>query len=130
MKDHYVSGHMPYHSWCHHCLRGRGRDRDHRRKDDWEPRGIPEYHLDYCFPGDEFDQRLTILVAIEKYTKMKKAVVVPNKGSTGSYASRMVIELINECGDRDQDIILKTDQEPAIRFLADVVCVNRTDTQL
>ena len=57
---------------------------------------------------------------------MKKAVVVPNKGSTGSYASRMVIEPINECGDRDQDIILKTDQEPAITFLVDDVCVNRT----
>ena len=48
-----------------------------------EPRGIPEYLLDYCFPGDEFDQRLTVLVAIEKYTKMKKVVVVPNKGVDG-----------------------------------------------
>ena len=38
----------------------------------------------------------------------------------------MVIELINECGDKDQDVILKTDQEPAIKFLVDDVCVNRT----
>ena len=38
----------------------------------------------------------------------------------------MVIELINECGDRDQDIILKSDQELAIRFFVDDVCVNRT----
>ena len=81
--------------------------------------------MDYCFPGDEFD-RLTVLVVIERYTKMKKAVIVPSKGSTGSYAARMVIELINECGDQDQDVILKTDQEPAIKFLVDDVCVNRT----
>ena len=57
---------------------------------------------------------------------MKKAVVVPSKGSTGSCAARMVIELINECGDKDQDVILKTDQEAAIKFLVDDVCVNRT----
>ena len=114
VKEHYVSGHMPYRSWCHHRVSGRGRERDHRRKDGWEPRGIPEYHTSTTVSLEmSFDQRLTVLVAIEKYTKMKKAVVVPNKGSTGSYASRMVIELINECGDRDQDIILKTDLEPA-----------------
>ena len=35
--------------------------------------------MDYCFPGDEFD-RLIVLVVIERYTKMKKAVVVPSKG--------------------------------------------------
>ena len=68
----------------------------------------------------------TVLVVIERYTKMKKAVVVPSKGSTGSYAARMVIELINECGDKDQDVILKTDQEAAIKFFVDDVCVNRT----
>ena len=38
----------------------------------------------------------------------------------------MVIELINECGDKDQDVILKTDQEPAVKFLVDDVCVDRT----
>ena len=25
---------------------------------------IPEYHLDYCFPGDEEGQKLTTLVAV------------------------------------------------------------------
>ena len=33
---------------------------------------------------------------------MKKAVVVPSKGSTGRYAARMVIDLIEECGDKDR----------------------------
>ena len=22
VKEHYCSGHMPYRSWCHHCVRG------------------------------------------------------------------------------------------------------------
>ena len=38
--------------------------------------------MDYCFFGDDFDHWLTVLVVMEKYTKMKKAVVVPCKGST------------------------------------------------
>ena len=82
--------------------------------------------MDYCFPGDEFD-RLTVLVVIERYTKMKKAVVVPSKGSTGSYAARIVIELINERGDKDKDVILKSDQEAAIKFLVDDVCACESD---
>ena len=122
VKEHYLSGHMPYRSWCHHCVGGRGRERDHTKKGDEEQQGIPEYHMDYCFPGDEFNERLTVLVVIEKYTKMKKAVVVPNKGSTGGFAAKMVLDLINECGDKDRDVILKTDQEPAIKFLVDDVC--------
>ena len=87
---------------------------------------IPEYHLDYCFPGDEMGQRLTILVAVERYSRMKKAVVVPSKGSTGMYAARLVLELISECGDKDREVIVKTDQESAIKFLVDDVCMART----
>lgn len=81
--------------------------------------------MDYCFPGDEFDHRLMVLVVIKKYTKMKKAVVVPNN-SAGRYAAKLVLELIDECGDKDSDIILKTDQEPAIKLLVDDIFANRT----
>ena len=64
--------------------------------------GIPEYHLDYCFPGDEEGERLTVLVGVERYSRMKKAVVVPSKGSTGWYAAKMIMELMRECGDTDR----------------------------
>ena len=57
---------------------------------------------------------------------MKKAVVVLSKGSTGMYAARKVMELISECGDKDRDVIVKTDQEPAIKSLVDDVCMART----
>jgi hypothetical protein len=93
-----------------------------------EPRAeeISEYRVDYCFPGDENGQKMTILVVIERRAKMKKAVVVPSKGSTGRYAARTVLDLINECGDKDSAVILKTDQEPAIKFFVDDVCTART----
>ena len=44
-------------------------------------------------------QKLTILVVVERHSKMKKEVVVPSKGSTGRYAVRMVLDLIEECRD-------------------------------
>ena len=44
VKEHYCSGHTLCRSWCHHCVRGRGRERDHQRKGDQEGLGIPEYH--------------------------------------------------------------------------------------
>ena len=111
--------HHPYRSCIHNCIRGRGQECDHRRQLEDHVEEIPEYHLDYCFPGDKLGQRLTILVAVERYSRMKKGVVVPSKGSKGMYAARMVLELISECGDKDRDVIVKTDQEPAIKFLVD-----------
>ena len=36
------------------------------------------------------------------------------------------MDIVEECGDKDRAIILKTDQEPAIKFLVDDVCMART----
>ena len=96
-----------------------------RQKRSDEP-NIPDYHMDYTFPGDEAGQKLTVLVVIEKNSKMKKAIVVPTKGSTGKFAAQKVLDLIRECGDKDSTVVLRTDQEPAIRFLVDDVCMART----
>ena len=60
VEDHCLSGHLPYRNWCYHCVRGRGRDSDHRKGIE-EERGLSEFSFDYCFPGDEFGLKLTIL---------------------------------------------------------------------
>ena len=51
---------------------------------------------------------------------------VPTKGATGAFAARRVIELVNECGNKDASIILKSDQEPAIKYLVSDVQRGRT----
>ena len=83
--------HLPYRTRCPHCIQ--------RRDDDST---VSECHMDYCFPGDEMGQRLTLLVVVERHTKMKKVIVVPSKGSTGRYAATQVLDLIGECGDKPQ----------------------------
>ena len=82
--------------------------------------------MDYAFLGDEEGNKLTTLVIIEKHSKMKKFVVVPAKGSTGRFAARKVLDLLQECGDKNSTVIVKSDQEPAIKVLVDDVCMART----
>ena len=83
---------------------------------------LAEISLDYCFPTkDDGTGGLTILVARERYTRMTLATVVPSK-STGVFSARRVVEFLKEIGCRTGDIILKTDQEPAIRALVADIC--------
>ena len=108
--------HLPYRNWCPHCVRGQGKDLDHRRSAE-EERGLSEYSFDYCFPGDEFGFKLTILVGRERVGGMCMATVVPMKGTNGSFELNKILEFIQQCGDESTDITIKTDQEPAIKFV-------------
>ena len=80
---------------------------DHRRRPGDGEDGVPEYHVDCCFPGDEEGQKLVVLAIVEKHSRMKRMVVVPFKGSTGEYATKAVLELMKECGDEDVKVILQ-----------------------
>jgi len=106
--------HLPYRNWCDVCVAAKCNDLDHRR-DVREARGLPEYSFDYCFPGNEFGFHLTILVGRERATGMTMATVVPEKDSKGKFVADKVLEFITECGNLKGDIVIKTDQEPAIK---------------
>ena len=80
-------------------------------------RNLPEYSWDYCLPGDEFGNKLTVLVGKERKSKAWKAMAVPEKGARGRSATDKCLEFIAENGDAQGDIIVKTDQEPAIKCL-------------
>ena len=62
---HCVGGHVDYRDWCEVCVRSRGREMPHRR-DKGGARLLPEYSWDYCFPGDEFGHKWTVLVGRER----------------------------------------------------------------
>ena len=120
VADHYLT-HVPYRNWCPHCVRGRGKDLDHRKGLD-EDRCLREFSFDYCFPGDEKGVKITVLVGRERVTGMTMASVVPVKGTLGQFAAMKVLDFIKECGAAEAEVILKADQEPAIEALmADVV---------
>ena len=108
--------HLPYRNWCPHCVQGKGKDLDHRKSAE-EERGLNEFSFDYCFPGNEFGFKLTVLVGRERASGMTMATVVPMKGSMGKFTVDKVLHFMTECGSQCGDVIIKTDQEPAIEYL-------------
>ena len=123
--DNHNITHVPYRNWCPHCVRGRGKDLDHRRSVEDERR-VQEFAFDYCFMGDDGGAKVTILAGRERTTGMTMATVVPAKGSSGQFAVLKVLEFIRLCGAEETDIVIKSDQEPAIAVLVrDVVQARR-----
>ena len=61
VDDHYLT-HLPYRSWCRHCVKGRGKEMAHTRGT-MEKGEVPEFHFDFCFPGEkETGKNLIVLV--------------------------------------------------------------------
>ena len=56
------------------------------------------------------------------------AKVVPVKGSSRRFAAEKIIEFMEECGDGGMDVIVKSDQEPAIAALIKDLVEARGDT--
>ena len=76
---------------------------------------LPEVHLDFCFVGREGEPGyiVPILVVRAGLTQMIVASAVPSK-STGTYIARRVVDLLREIGLEHADIVVKSDQEPAM----------------
>ena len=122
--DNHNITHVPYRNWCPHCVRGRGKDLDHRRGID-ENHRVREFSFDYCFMGNE-NGKVTILVGRERTTGMTIATVVPAKGSSGQFAVLKSLDFVRLCGAEETDIVVKSDQEPAIAiFIKDLVQARR-----
>jgi hypothetical protein len=106
--------HLPHRSWCRHCLRGRAVEMPHHQAVNDE-RGLPEVHLDFAFLGEEGEPGGTVpvLVARERSTRMTMSSVVPSK-STGTFIARRVVAFLREIGCEHGDMVVKSDQAPAI----------------
>ena len=86
-------------------------------RDKGKERLLPEYSLDYCFPGDELGFKWTVLVGKERMSKAWMATAVPTKGASGRFATDKCVEFMEENGDGDNPVIVKSDQERSIQFL-------------
>jgi len=123
-RDHNLT-HLPYRNWCQHCVKGRGREADHKKLKE-QSEGLHELHFDYMFMGPENQpgKTLTILVVKERRTKMVMATAVPSK-STGRFVVERVGAFIKELGIDHLDIVAKSDQEPSIKKLVEDVGKSR-----
>ena len=71
---------------------------------------LSQYSWDYCFPGDELGFKWTVLVGKERRGKLRMATAIPAQGSTGQFGVDQCLEFIEENGDAETDIIIKSDQ--------------------
>ena len=99
------------------------------RRDKGEVRILPEYSWDYCFPGDEFGHKWTVLVGRERETRTVMATTVPNTWGIGRFASDKCWEFMEENGDKVNKVIVKTDQEPSIAYLIKYLVGRREEGQ-
>ena len=124
--DEHMTTHLPYRSWCRFCIRGCGKVADHRQQDKVE-HVVPEFHMDYAFMGTEevkgsMDKRAaTILGVKERDRRMHMSTIVPKKGGSIEFVAKRVVAFIDEMGLSASKIILKSDQEPAIKDLINMI---------
>ena len=68
------------------------------KRDDGKERVYPEYSFDYCFPGDEFGYRWTVLVGRERSSGNTMATTIPTKGGGHTFGYDKCMDFINNRG--------------------------------
>ena len=111
-RDEHEATHLPYRSWCKHCVRGRGRSEAHKQLQADKSHTVPHVSMDYCFMGQDESKCLPILVIRDHASKFVYSHVVPCKGTSHAYPAAQAFSDIEQLG--HSKIVLKNDQEPAI----------------
>ena len=126
VESHNVS-HLPFRSWCPHCVRGRGKSYPHRKVDHSQDGSDPVLSLDYGFfgapgelPADAVGgSRMPVLVCRDRQSKALFTHLVPAKGVEHFYPEEALLRDIKFLG--YSKVTLKSDQEPSIVALANAV---------
>eukprot|EP00929_Paragymnodinium_shiwhaense_P111971 TRINITY_DN8021_c0_g1_i4.p1 TRINITY_DN8021_c0_g1~~TRINITY_DN8021_c0_g1_i4.p1 ORF type:complete len:1618 (+),score=271.11 TRINITY_DN8021_c0_g1_i4:701-5554(+) len=115
--------HLPFRSWCDHCVRGKAREDSHRERHDPHA-GVPRWGMDYFFEGRaaEPERAQAVLNILDAPTGCVFSALAP-KGED-DYALAVARETIKFTG--RSKIVLLCDQERPIMKLAE--CMRRGQT--
>ena len=125
--DEHMLTHLPYRSWCPHCVRGKSKGRRHVTTVGKTPKEIPTVAVDYMFVNEKNEQEesggMPTLVIKDVLspgcgTGMVFAHVVPKKGIQ-PHAIRKFCQDVGLLG--HAELVLKSDGEPAIVALKEAV---------
>ena len=135
--------HLPFRSWCPHCIRGRGMNAPHLKcgKTDHD---LLELCCDYCFMGDireggvciptmvirDRDTRSTCSFAVACNSTRSSKSTKSQQVETGEkydpqHTTKRFMAFITELGMQSMAIVLKSDQEPAIRSVLQSLALAR-----
>ena len=121
--------HLPYRTWCKHCVRGKGVSTPHRQGCREERMGIT-ISLDYCFMNGEDEDEPDapkILIMYDDHRECLWAIPVEQKGAV-EWVVKFIVEKLDNIGYRGVPITIKSDQEPAILALKNAIAARRSGT--
>ena len=109
--------HWPFRSWCKDCVAGKAKSSPHfkQTKNKEDGQELPTVCFDYMF----LDGKTPILVYKEKKSKMLYAHVVEQKGVGDGRLIERIVKNLDALG--YGRIIIKSDQEPAMKDLTEEV---------
>ena len=115
--------HIPFRSWCAHCVRGTAHGNQHRRKkaiegEERQPVISVDYMCMHDNQGEGEERGMPIMVIKDRRTRIIRARVVPQKGNH-RYSIKVLSGVVESLG--HSTVILKSDQEPAIMALKEAV---------
>ena len=126
MREEHEVTHLPYRSWCAHCVSGRGISTGHRRKKEHDREvETPRIAMDYFYlTGDQEEEKMPCIIMVNEETGERYSRMVEKKG-VGPEIEWTLKDMIEELktwghhGGVQGKIILKTDGEAAIMALRD-----------
>ena len=120
--------HLPYRSWCPHCVAARRPNSHHARPSSEDRKSSPLLVADYCFMKDNLDETITTVLVVRLYpAKAILATVCPAKGVDEHVISR-VTSFVRGSG--YLKLIYRSAQEPALRALLEQAFHNASEAQL
>ena len=114
--DKHVISHIPFRSWCRHCVAGRGIERRHLGRKDVEPDRQPYISIDYGYMAGD---ATPTLVAKDRMSGMIFAMAVERKGAADPHAVVKLTEWVDALG--STKVSIRSDGEPAIKQVAAAV---------
>ena len=98
VEAHDAAGHVPFRSWCPHCVRGRGIDTPHRKQDHSE-KTVPQICADYAHLASMGGRsRPHILVARSRKSGDTYATGVPHKGPGEPWLAKEFTDWLDTLG--------------------------------
>ena len=88
-EDHRAAGHVPYRSWCTHCVAAAGRDAAHTRSDADQDQ-VPTLSTDYGFLQGEDGPPMIVTHCFPD--GVVTAAVMESKGATEHYKGSKTID--------------------------------------
>ena len=118
-RDNHEATHMPYRSWCISYVTVRAVASPHVAGN--KERNANEVGMDYCFPSGTKDDAPKVLAVRSRKDGTTLSLVVPKKGLSEEWVGARVAKAIEDIGLGDLMLITKSDGEPAMRTLREVV---------